>query len=69
MVQFRYLRLSIDNSSRRLLERIARIKNGLKLRPTTRYRIQKPDKYKTDSDQMMKVPKKVTLKYFMAGHA
>ena len=24
--------------------------------------IQQPDKYKTDSDQIMKVPKKVTLK-------
>ena len=69
MVQFCYLRLSIDNFSRRLLRRIARIENGLKLRPTTRYMIQQPDKYKTDSDQMMKVPKKVTLKYFMVGLA
>ena len=35
-----YLRLyfGIDNVSRRLLQWIARIKNGLKLRPTTRYR-------------------------------
>ena len=40
MVQFCYLRLyfGIDNISRRLLQWIARIKNGLKLRPTTRYR-------------------------------
>ena len=40
MVQFCYLRLyfGIDNVSRRLLQWIARIKNGLKLRPTTRYR-------------------------------
>ena len=35
-----YLRLyfGIDNISRRLLQWISRIKNGLKLRPTTRYR-------------------------------
>ena len=40
MVQFCYSRLyfGIDNVSRRLLQWIARIKNGLKLRPTTRYR-------------------------------
>ena len=39
IVQFYYLRLyfGIDNISRRLLQWIARIKNGLKLRPTTRY--------------------------------
>ena len=40
MVQFCYLRLyfDIDNVSRRLLQWIARIENGLKRRPTTRYR-------------------------------
>ena len=38
MVQFCYLRLLIDNFSRSLLQWIARIKNGLKLRLTTRYR-------------------------------
>ena len=40
IVQFCYLRLyfGIDNVSRRLLQWIARIKNELKLRPTTRYR-------------------------------
>ena len=40
MVQFCYLRqyFGIDNVCRRLLQWIARIKNGLKLRPTTRYR-------------------------------
>ena len=39
MVQFCYLRLyfGIDNVSRRLLQWIARIENGLKHRPTTRY--------------------------------
>ena len=39
MVQFCYLRLyfGIDNVSRRLLQWIARIENGLKRRPTTRY--------------------------------
>ena len=63
MVQFCYLRLyfSIDNVSRRLLQWIARIKNGLKLTPTIQD-IQQPDKYKTDSDQIVKVPRKVTLK-------
>ena len=40
MVQFCYLRLyfSIDNVSRRLLQWIARIKTGLRRRPTTRHR-------------------------------
>ena len=40
MVQFCYLTLyvSIDIVSRRLLQWIARIENGLKLRPTKRYR-------------------------------
>ena len=40
MAQFGYLRLyfDIDIASRRLLRWIARIENGLKLRPTTRYR-------------------------------
>ena len=40
MVQFCYLRLHFgpDIVSRRLLQWIARIENGLKLRPTTRYR-------------------------------
>ena len=40
VVQFCCLRLylGIDNISRRLLQWIARIKNRLKLRPTTRYR-------------------------------
>ena len=40
MVQFCYLRLyfDIDNVSRRLLQWIARIENGLKRRSTTRYR-------------------------------
>ena len=40
MVQFCYLRLyfGFDIVSRRLLQWIARIENGLKLRPTTRYR-------------------------------
>ena len=54
MVQFCYLRLNfgIDIVSRRLLQWIARIENGLKLRPTTRYMqdIQQQDKYETDSD-------------------
>ena len=54
MVQFCYLRLYfvIDIVSRRLLQWIARIENGLKLRPTTRYMqdIQQQDKYETDSD-------------------
>ena len=64
MVHFCYLRLyfGVDNVCRRLLQWIARIKNGLKLRPTTRYRTYSNQKYKTDSDQIMKVPKKVTLK-------
>ena len=40
MVQLCYTRLyfGIDNVSRRLLQWIARIKNELKRRPTTRYR-------------------------------
>ena len=40
MVQFCYLRLyfGVDIVSRRPLQWIARIENGLKLRPTTRYR-------------------------------
>ena len=50
MVQFCYLRLFINNFSRRQLQWIARIKNGFKLRPTTRYRIQQQHKYETDSD-------------------
>ena len=66
MVQFCYLRLyfGIDNVSRRLLQWIARIESGLKRRPTTRYRTYSPDKFKTDSDQIVKGPKnsKVTLK-------
>ena len=39
MVQFCYLRLhfGVDNVSRHLLQWIARIKNGLKLRLATRY--------------------------------
>ena len=43
MVQFCYLRLyfGIDIVSRRLLQWIARTENGLKLRPTTRYRTYK----------------------------
>ena len=55
MVQFCYSRLyfGIDNVSRRLLQWIARIKNELKRRPTTRYR--------TYSNQIMKVLKKVTF--------
>ena len=38
--------------------------NGLKLRPTTRYRTYSNHnyEYKTDSDQIVKVPRKVTLK-------
>ena len=40
MVQFCYLRLyfGIDYVTRRLLQRIATIKNALKRRPTKRYR-------------------------------
>ena len=40
MAQFCYLRLyfGIDIVSRHLLQWIARIENGLKLRPTTKYR-------------------------------
>ena len=40
MAQFGYLRLYFDINivSRRLLGWIARIENGLKLEPTTRYR-------------------------------
>ena len=51
MVQFCYLRLyfGIDNVCRRLLQWIARIKNGLKLRQQNTVRIEQPDKYKTDS--------------------
>ena len=73
MVQFCYLRLhfGVDNVSSHLLQWIARIKNWLKLRPTKRYRTYSSnhDKYKTDSDQIMKVPKKVTLIQIMTGHA
>ena len=53
MLQFCLLRLyfGIDIVSRRLLQWIARVENGLKLRPTIRYwDIQQPDKYETDSD-------------------
>ena len=60
----------IDNVSRRLLQWIARIKNGLKLKPKKRYRTysnqiisgHKSHKYKTESDPVMKVSKKVALK-------
>ena len=52
MVQFCYLRLyfGIDNVSRRLLQWIARIKNGLKLRPTTRYRTYSNQIFRSDSE-------------------
>ena len=55
MVQFCYSRLylGIDSVSRRLLQWITRIENGLKLRPTKRYRTNRgfqQDKYATDSD-------------------
>ena len=55
MVQFCYLRLYFGTEivSRRLLQWIARIENGLKLRPTTRHRthaVYQLDKYITDSD-------------------
>ena len=65
MVQFCYLRLyfGIDNVSRRLLQWIARIESGLKRRPTTRYRTysNQISIQDCDSDQIMKVPKKVTF--------
>ena len=48
-----------------LLQWIARIENGLKLRKD----IQQPVKYETDSDDELKVTKKVTLKKFVAGRA
>ena len=64
MVQFCYLRLyfGIDIVSRRLLQWIARIENGLKLRPTTRYIRTYSNKKSTRLIQIMKVTKKVTLK-------
>ena len=48
-----------------LLQWIARIENGLKLRQD----IQQPVKYETDSDDELKATKKVTLKKSVAGHA
>ena len=40
----------------------ARIKNGLKLRTNNKIQdIQQPDKHKTYSDKIMKVPKKVAF--------
>ena len=50
-----------DIVSRRLLQWIARIENGLKLRPTTRYRTYS-NRISTRLVQIMKVPKKVTVK-------
>ena len=65
MVQFCYLRLYILALIMFLVvgrNGLQGLKNGLKLRPTTRYTdIQQPDKYKTDSDQIVKVPRKATL--------
>ena len=63
MVQFCYLRLyfGTDNDFRRLLQWIARIKTGFKTRPTTRHRTYSNQISKTDSDQIMKVSKKVTF--------
>ena len=63
MVQFCYLRLYFGTEivSRRLLQWIARIENGLKLRPTTRYRAYNNQITKR-LIQIMKVTKKVTLK-------
>ena len=61
MVQFCYLRLyfGIDIVSCRLMQwmrAIARVENGLKLRPTKRYKIS------TRLIQIIKVAKNVTLK-------
>ena len=63
MLQFCYLRLyfGIDIVSRRLLQWIARIENGLKLRPTTRYRTYN-NQISMTLIQIMKVTKKVTWK-------
>ena len=63
MVQFCYLRVyfGIDFVFRRLLQWIARIENGLKLRPTTRNRTYS-NQISTRLIQIMKVTKKVTLK-------
>ena len=63
MVQFCYLRVyfGIDFVSRRLFQWIGRIENGLKLRPTTRYRTYS-NQISTRLIQIMKVTKKVTLK-------
>ena len=51
----------IDIVSRRLLKWISRIENGLKLRPTTRFRTHS-NQISTRLIQIMKVTKKVTLK-------
>ena len=63
MVQRCYLRVyfGIDFVSRRLLQWIGKIENGLKLRPTTRYRTYS-NQISTRLIQIMKVTKKVTLK-------
>ena len=63
MVQFCYLRLyfGIYIVSRRLLQWIARTENGLKLRPTTRYRTYN-NQISTRLIQITKVTKKVTWK-------
>ena len=63
MVQFCYLRLyfGIDIVSRRLLQWIARIENGLKLRLTTRYRTYS-NQLSTRLTQIMRMTVKVTLK-------
>ena len=53
-----------------LLQWIARIENGLKLRQQQDTgHIQQPVKCETDSDNELKVTKKVTLKKFVAGNA
>ena len=52
-----------------LLQWIARIENGLNLGNNRIQDIQLPVKYETDSDNELKVTKKVTLKTFVAGHA
>ena len=50
-----------------LLQWIARIENGLNLGNNKTQDIQQPVKYETDSDNELKVTKKVTLERCVAG--
>ena len=70
MVQFCYLRrrFGTDIVSRRLSVGLQGLKMGWNLGNHRIQDIQQPFKCETDSDNELKVTKKVTLKKFVAGH-